>query len=499
MRARRASFVPYAPLLLVLQGKNSMDEMRSQNETLRLDLLQDEERGDKDSDAFQGKDEMNLAEFPFAVLTRYVPAGQKTIEIVQEGRTATGKPLKQEWTVTGSDAFGLPTASDEEIYVALMKLLRDSGFQGRTVRFRIIDLLRTMNSSTGKRDYERVGAALDRLTGVMIRSRNAFWDYEQKRHVTEAFHLLEGYRLNTGSGNRALSEVTFSEFLFASIRAGYVKNLDIGFYFQLSTPLARRIYRLLDKHRYRGSIYEIEIYRFAAKLPIHDPYLSQLKRRLTPVFAELIQQGYLSNATYRSGAEDKTILRIEFKTAQELEGEGAQEALAALEALLENPTPEENPLREALLQAGISLVAAQQLLADFPPEKIRQQLDYLPFAHEVRNPGGYLRRAIEGEFAPPPEWVASKKPKKSLKKAGVVNVSPKPPEAALQATGEPLEAIVLRLQGQEPERWQELVQAAESELAPPVRSRPDSAAYRAAMKTKLSELLIEGDIPLKEA
>ncbi|WP_395143933.1 replication initiator protein A, partial [Armatimonas sp.] len=192
-----------------------MAETQNLNETLALDLLREEE-GDREG--LQGKDEMNLAEFPFAVLSRSVPAGQKTIEIVQEGRTATGKPLKQEWTVTGSDAFGLPTASDEEVYVALMKHLRDSGFRERTVRFRIADLLRTMNSTTGKRDYERVGAALDRLTGVMIRSRNAFWDFEQKRHLTEAFHLLESYRLNTGSGNRSYSEATFSDFLFADIQ-----------------------------------------------------------------------------------------------------------------------------------------------------------------------------------------------------------------------------------------------------------------------------------------
>jgi plasmid replication initiation protein len=454
-----------------------MDETRNVNQTLRLDLLGDEP---VESDALQGKDEMNLAEFPFAVLTRFVPAGQKTIEIVQEGRTASGKPLKQEWTVTGSDAFGLPTAADEEVYVALMKLLRDNGFQERTVRFRIADLLRTMNSTTGKRDYERVGTALDRLTGVMIRSRNAFWDHQQKRHVTEAFHLLESYRLNTGSGNRALSEVTFSEFLFASIRSGYVKNLDIRFYFQLTTPLARRLYRLLDKHRYRGLIYEIEVWRFAAKLPVQDSYLSQLKRRLAPVFEELIQRGYLVSATYRPGAEGKTILRIEFAPVLELAPKGEPESL------VDEPL-EKDPLLEALVGAGVSLGAAQQLLADFDREEITQQLDYLAYATEVHNPGGYLRRAIEGGFAPPPEWIAAKKPKKQARSARVIQEPQKLPEAASRGADGALEVYMTTLKEDAPESWQQLVAEAEALMAPPVRSKPASLAYRATLKSRAKE------------
>jgi hypothetical protein len=82
-----------------------------------------------------GKDEMNLAEFPFALLAKRVGEGRKTIEVIQEGRDAAGRPVRQEWLVTGSDRFGLPLAADDEVYVALMKLLRDNQFAERTVRF----------------------------------------------------------------------------------------------------------------------------------------------------------------------------------------------------------------------------------------------------------------------------------------------------------------------------------------------------------------------------
>ena len=147
---------------------------------------------------------MNLAEFPFAMLAKRVNARQKTFQVVQEGRDSDGRLLRQEWLVSGSDQFGLPVAADDEVYVALMKLLRDSRFASRTVRFTVAQLLRIMHSSASKRDYERIGQALDRLTGVLIRSTNAFWDHTRKRYVTEGFHLLDSYRLATGGSGRDL-------------------------------------------------------------------------------------------------------------------------------------------------------------------------------------------------------------------------------------------------------------------------------------------------------
>ena len=49
-----------------------------------------------------GRDEMNLAEFPIAALTDYVPRGQNTIRFSD----GVGSLL-----ITGSDAYGLPTAN----------------------------------------------------------------------------------------------------------------------------------------------------------------------------------------------------------------------------------------------------------------------------------------------------------------------------------------------------------------------------------------------------
>lgn len=370
-----------------------------------------------------GKDEMNLAEFPFAVLAKRVAAGQKTIEIIQEGRDAAGRPVWQEWLVTGSDYFGLPVATDDDTYVALMKLLRDAQFRDRTVRFTVSQLLRTMRSSTGKRDYERVAASLDRLTGVLLRSKNAFWDHTRRTYVTEAFHLLDSYRLATGGSGRELSEVTFSQFLFGSIQAGYVKNLDIDFYFSLSTPLARRLYRLLDKHRYRAQVYDISLERLARKLPLQDKYESQIKRRLDPVFSELKQFGFLKEAGYRIGVQGATILHIRFSDRKMTETGGewekTEETIAApsVSAVAGGFSHEDagdhspckgcgaaSALVERLIGAGVSRSVAEDLVEKNPGTDVERQLTYLPYVDDLKNPGGYLRLAITEGYGPPPRY-----------------------------------------------------------------------------------------------
>ncbi len=360
-----------------------------------------------------GKDEMNLAEFPFAMLSKHVSPDQKTFQVVQEGRDSHGHVIRQEWLVTGSERFGLPVASDDEVYVALMKLLRDHRFAGRTVQFTVAQLLRIMQSGTSKRDYERVGQAFDRLTGVLIRSTNAFWDHARQRYVTEGFHLLDSYRLSKGGAGRELSEATFSEFLFNSMQAGYVKNLDIDFYFRLSTPLARRYYRLLDKHRYRSRTYEVEIHRLAQRLPLQDVYVSQLRRRLDPVHAELTERGFLEGVEYRSGASGETILRIRFATDRVA---ATQTPSVAAVPVAEEPPATTSVLGSASLEerlrlAGISRKVAAELVQGFPGAEIERQLDYLPHVQGLKNPGGYLRLAIEHGYGPPPGWgQAQRKP-----------------------------------------------------------------------------------------
>jgi plasmid replication initiation protein len=445
------------------------------------------EKGSGPTALVTGKDEMNLAEFPFALLAKRAGEGRKTIEVIQEGRDADGRPVRQEWLVTGSDRFGLPLAADDEVYVALMKLLRDNQFAERTVRFTVAQLLRVMHSTTSKRDYERVAASLDRLSGVLIRSKNAFWDHAHRRYVTEAFHLLDSYRLAHGGSGRELSEVTFSEFLFGSIQAGYVKNLDVEFYFSLSTPLTRRYYRLLDKHRYRGHVYEVELRRLAHKLPLHDEYESQLKRRLDPVHREFIERGFLAAADYRPGVGGETIVQLRFTHSQRNGIPNGRESKspAAVAGAIADTTPARPPegpdesdravLRERLQAAGVSRTIAAQIVRRHSDEAITQQLAYLPFVEDLKNPGGYLRLAIEHGYGPPPAWIRAERARQrsvsGSKPGRAASVSPGAPPNGEPESG-PDKVEQNEWQQLNPSKQETLLAEAEAAL------RADNTAFR---------------------
>ena len=79
---------------------------------------------------FLGKDEMNLAEYPFSLLTHRTPAHLKTYTFTQEIIDGKGKTISQTWSILGSDKFGLPTPYDDDVILALLYCYKDQNFQG---------------------------------------------------------------------------------------------------------------------------------------------------------------------------------------------------------------------------------------------------------------------------------------------------------------------------------------------------------------------------------
>jgi hypothetical protein len=77
----------------------------------------------------------------------------------------------------------------------------------------------------------------------------------------------------------------------------------------LALPISKRLFRYLDKNRYKKSRYEETVMRMASKLPLTYAYPSQVKQKLSRAHDELLSHGYLTNVTYdhtREG-EDKVI------------------------------------------------------------------------------------------------------------------------------------------------------------------------------------------------
>ena len=93
-----------------------------------------------------GKDEMNFAEFPIALLTDRVPKGQKVIKFEDQIYDEKRKRIvTRRRIIEGSEEYGLPTATDDAVILALIQLTKLKGdFTQREVVFTRLELIKML-------------------------------------------------------------------------------------------------------------------------------------------------------------------------------------------------------------------------------------------------------------------------------------------------------------------------------------------------------------------
>jgi hypothetical protein len=355
-----------------------------------------------------GKDEMNLAEFPIALLSQRAPRGQKTIEF--EDRfydDGAGKVITRRVTITGSDKYGLPTAKDDEVVLGLIQLTKViNGFTSRTVNFCRSDLIKLLGWPDTGQSYRRLARSFDCLTFAGLSYENAWWDHTHKSWVSEKFHILDRVTFyeqdcEARPGAPKLSSFTWSEVLFQSFRSGYLKRFDFDFYLGLKTSTAKRMYRFLDKRFYLKRQWEFDLKDFArTHVGLSDSYEggTQLARKLRPAIEELEAKGFLEpldrdeRFVRRSSGEWKIVF-VSVAARVHAPEKGGRPAPSGLEA--------------ALIERGVTPATAAEIQGTFRAERIRAQIevfDWLAVRKDKRiskSPGGYLAESIRKGYATP--------------------------------------------------------------------------------------------------
>ena len=250
-----------------------------------------------------GRDEMNLVEFPFATLSDRSD-GVRILEFqVLDTDRATGLPVERKLTVTGDMKFGLPTAKDEEVYLGLLQLTKfHTDFSSPTVQFTRHELIRLLDWPSNDWAYERIATALARLTGVRLFYQNAWRDNANKVFKDRGgFGILDSFVLRDGRKGSGPVEDLHSEFrwnavLFESFQAGYLKRLDFETVRTLGTK-AKRLYRYLDKHfnppKYARLVFDLRTLACERLGFSRDYDAVQIRRALQPAVEELEAQGFL--------------------------------------------------------------------------------------------------------------------------------------------------------------------------------------------------------------
>lgn len=248
----------------------------------------------------RGKDEMNLAVLPIARLGRN--DHRTRIEYYGTFKEPGKDQEKMVWIVEG--AAGLPTEFAERVLVALLYIGSEQNFVNRRMTFTVYRVLKVLGLTISNRNYRMVETALKQLTGVLITSDKAWIEHmengKQKRVTTSrGFHIVDEYYLHYQEDeDDHESFILWGTRVWKSIQEGYLKLLDVDFYYSLKNPIARRLYRFLDKMMAFESPrpYQIDIFDLANKLGM-APYehAAHLRRPLKAAAQELVDRGYLSS------------------------------------------------------------------------------------------------------------------------------------------------------------------------------------------------------------
>ncbi|MBV7326721.1 replication initiator protein A [Chloroflexi bacterium TSY] len=242
----------------------------------------------------RSKDEMNLAVLPIA---RLGPSDKRTSIEYHGTFVEDGEQKEMVWIVEGG-ALGLPTELAERVLIALLYIGAQDNFRNRKMTFTMYRVLKILGLSINARNYREVEKALDRLVTITIFSDQAWFDREKKNRITtkRRFHIIDEsylhYEEGADEGNE--SYIVWGNRVWRSIQSGYLKYLDLDFYYSLKSPLSRRMFRFLDKTMAYNERYEIDIFALQNKLgmAIYE-YPSHLKRALKKAAQELVDRDWL--------------------------------------------------------------------------------------------------------------------------------------------------------------------------------------------------------------
>src|ERR687886_1147621 len=334
--------------------------------------------------------EGNFEEHPyFRVGDRNAGTGVMTYE--NELRTRDGHVLRQSWTVRAAHGRSLPGRFDQDVYVALLQIIDDKGLpEDGWLSFSLYELVELMGRKHSGRDYRQVRESLRRLATTSIESDNAFYHRGWKEYISDTFSLLSEVKLSEHEdpkGERTdRNRVLLSRYFMDSYKANYLKNIDVEFYWSLSSPIAKRLYRLVDKKRNGRSLWEAELFSLKDRIPLSDyKYASKIKEKLAPAHTELIEKDFLKRISYRNSGGS------EFVSYEITEGFHVRRAAS----VLERPRDDEVFCIQRLKAEGMGSNAAEELVAKHGPERCLRYCEAVTFQKNIRNRAGWLRWAIE--------------------------------------------------------------------------------------------------------
>lgn len=220
------------------------------------------------------------------------------------------------WRVLANPGDRLPGTFDQDVYVELMRRYQEAGEPSDGVlSFTLHSFLRSMNRQVDGRTYEQLRGSLTRLERTVLQSERSYFDTTVSSHTDVNFTILSSVMIerrrsferdqlalfpSVAAAEPGEARVVISPVVRQNVSGRYVASLNLARYLALPSPVARRLYRLIEAARAAGMLtWRVSLDRLREQLPLSQRYPSHLQRVLQPAHDMLRDTRVIREAVFR--------------------------------------------------------------------------------------------------------------------------------------------------------------------------------------------------------
>ena len=222
-------------------------------------------------------------------------------------------PSGGRWRVLPAPGDRLPGTFDQDVYVELCRRFLDAGSpEDGVITFTLHAFLRSIGRRADGRTYEQLRAALNRLERTGLESHEAYFSAAAGHAIQGRFTVLQSVSIDrrrvadreqlalfatVTTSEPGDARVVLSHVVRGNLASGHVTTLVAAQYTALQSPVARRLYRLLEVARADDTVtWRIGLEALAELMPLVQRYPSHLQRVLQPAHEMLLDAGLVRDA-----------------------------------------------------------------------------------------------------------------------------------------------------------------------------------------------------------
>jgi plasmid replication initiation protein len=207
------------------------------------------------------------------------------------------------------------------VYVEILHRYGEAGFPADgTISFTLHSFLRSIGRKVDGRTYEQLRSALTRLERTILESSGVYVAVRRESTLEDRFTVLTSVSIERRrladreqftlfpvltASEPGDARVTISPMIRENIAAGCTVTLSSPLYQSLTSPVARRLYRLMEVAREMGMVaWRVALDELAEQLPLTQRYPSLLQRVLQPAHEMLVAAGVVRSAVFRQVNRD---------------------------------------------------------------------------------------------------------------------------------------------------------------------------------------------------